>query len=100
MALGLTRPLTEMVPGIFPGVKGGRLERKADNLTVICEPVSQLLCASTACNRDNFTFLPEAVSLGVKRPGCEAGHSPPSNVEFKNVGYIPSLRHTSSRRDA
>jgi len=24
MALGLTQPLTERVPGIFPGVKGGQ----------------------------------------------------------------------------
>jgi hypothetical protein len=26
-----------------------------------------------------------AVSLGVKRPGCEADHSLPSNAEFKNA---------------
>jgi hypothetical protein len=29
--------------------------------------------------------VPGALSLGVKRPGREADHSPPSNAEFKNV---------------
>jgi hypothetical protein len=38
MALGLGQPLTEKVPGIFPRGKG-RPERKADNLTAICEPI-------------------------------------------------------------
>jgi hypothetical protein len=36
MALGLTQYLTER--GIFLGVKGGRVARKAENLTAICEP--------------------------------------------------------------
>jgi hypothetical protein len=42
------------VPGIFLGVKGGRLECKADNLTAVCEPT--ILWASTACYRCSFTF--------------------------------------------
>jgi hypothetical protein len=43
--------------------------------------------------RDKFTFLgptqppiklvPVALSLGVKRPGREADHSPPSSAEVK-----------------
>jgi hypothetical protein len=37
MALGLTQPLTEMSTRNLPGGKG-RLARKADNLTAICEP--------------------------------------------------------------
>jgi hypothetical protein len=37
MALGSTKPLTEMIPGIFLGGKG-RSARRADNLTTICEP--------------------------------------------------------------
>jgi hypothetical protein len=28
-------------------------------------------------------WVPEALSLGLKRPGCEADHSPPSTVEVK-----------------
>jgi hypothetical protein len=28
-------------------------------------------------------WVPGALSLGVKRPGCEADHSPPSNAEVK-----------------
>jgi hypothetical protein len=28
-------------------------------------------------------WVPGALSLGVKRPGCEADHSPPSNAEIK-----------------
>jgi hypothetical protein len=39
-----------------------------------------------------------ALSLGVKRPGLEANHSPASSFEVKNggaIGLIP-LPHTSS----
>jgi hypothetical protein len=60
MALGSTQPLTEMSARNLPRCKG-RLARKADNLTVICEP---LVGASTSHNsmglhRDSFTlFLP------------------------------------------
>jgi hypothetical protein len=39
MALRSTQPRTEMTPGIFLGVKGGRPVRKTDNLTAICEPI-------------------------------------------------------------
>jgi hypothetical protein len=38
MALGSTRPLTEMSTRNLPGVKG-RPARKADNLDVIYEPI-------------------------------------------------------------
>jgi hypothetical protein len=38
MALGSTQPLTEMSTRNLPGGKG-RSARKADNLTVICEPI-------------------------------------------------------------
>jgi hypothetical protein len=37
MALGSTQPLTEMSTGNLPSIEG-RPTRKADNLTVICEP--------------------------------------------------------------
>jgi hypothetical protein len=39
MALGSTQPLTEMSTRNLHGAKGRRLARKADNLTVICEPI-------------------------------------------------------------
>jgi hypothetical protein len=41
MALGSTQPLTEMSTRNFPGGGGGngRPVNKADNLTVICEPI-------------------------------------------------------------
>jgi hypothetical protein len=38
MALGSTQPLTEMSTRDLPGGKG-RLVRKADNLTAICERI-------------------------------------------------------------
>jgi hypothetical protein len=38
MALGSTQPLTEMKTRDLPGGKG-RLARKAENLTAICEPI-------------------------------------------------------------
>jgi hypothetical protein len=38
MALGSTQSLTEMSTRNLPG-DNGRLARKADNLTAICEPI-------------------------------------------------------------
>jgi hypothetical protein len=37
---------------------------------------------------------------GVKRPGREADHSPPSSAEVKNGGAMPPLPYTSSWRGA
>jgi hypothetical protein len=36
-------------------------------------------------------WVPGALSPGVKRPGREADHSPPSSAEVKNGGAIPPL---------
>jgi hypothetical protein len=33
----------------------------------------------------SYPAVPEALSLGVKQPGCEADHSPPSSAEVKDV---------------
>jgi hypothetical protein len=41
-----------------------------------------------------------AVSLGVKRSGHEADHSPPSRAEVRDVGAISLFPHMSSWRDA
>jgi hypothetical protein len=41
-----------------------------------------------------------ALSLGIKRSGREADHSPPSSAVFKNGGTIRPLLHTSSWRGA
>jgi hypothetical protein len=30
-------------------------------------------------------WMPGALSLGVKQPGCEADHSPPSSAKVKNA---------------
>jgi hypothetical protein len=64
MALGSTLPLTEMsTRNILEGK--GRLARKVDSLTAICEPIVwklweprhlTTLWASTACYRGSFTF--------------------------------------------
>jgi hypothetical protein len=43
-----------------------------------------------------ITWVPGALSLGVKRPGPEADHSPPSGSEVKNGGAMHPLPHTSS----
>jgi hypothetical protein len=45
-------------------------------------------------------WVPEALSPGVKRPGCEADHSPPSSAEVKNGVTIIPLPQTSSWRSA
>jgi hypothetical protein len=44
-------------------------------------------------------WVPAPLSPGVKRPGREADHSPPSS-DVKNGGALPPLLHTSSRRSA
>jgi len=42
-----------------------------------------------------------ALSLEIKRPECEAGHSPPSSAEVKKMrGVIPPLPNTPSLRGA
>jgi hypothetical protein len=65
LALGSTRPLTEMSTRNLPGSKG-RPARKADNLPAICEPIIYILWgtqrlstlwASMAWYRDSFTFF-------------------------------------------
>jgi hypothetical protein len=65
VALGSTQPLTEMSIRNLPEVNG-RPVRKADNLTVISEPIVLkireprcliTLRASTACYKDSFTVL-------------------------------------------
>jgi hypothetical protein len=62
MALGLTQPLTEWVPGIFLGGKV-RAAHKADNFTAIGEPIVYkiwdpqhltTLLASMVCYKDSF----------------------------------------------
>jgi hypothetical protein len=42
----------------------------------------------------SLQWVPGALSLGVKRPGCEADHSHPSNAEVREWSYIstPPIR--------
>jgi hypothetical protein len=50
MTLGSTQPLTEMSTRNIPGAEG-RPARKADNFTVICEPIAyKNVGASTSHN--------------------------------------------------
>jgi hypothetical protein len=39
---------------------------------------------------------PGAVSLVVKRPGCDADHTPPPSAEIKKDGAVTTLPHMSS----
>jgi hypothetical protein len=41
-------------------------------------------------------WVPGALSPGIKRPGREADHSPPSSAEVKNVWRYTSTPNTSS----
>jgi hypothetical protein len=70
-ALGSTQPLTEMSTRLLPRNKVWPV-RKADSVTAIYELIFQklweprrliILCASTACYRDSFTFLLVVVIL-------------------------------------
>jgi hypothetical protein len=45
-------------------------------------------------------WVPGVLSLGVKRLGREADHSPPSSAEVKNCGAVPPLPHISSWNSA
>jgi hypothetical protein len=45
-------------------------------------------------------WAPGDLSRGVKRPGREADHSPPSSAEVKSGGAIPRLSHMSLWRGA
>jgi len=39
-------------------------------------------------------YVPGALSLGVKRPGCETDHQPPSSVKVKNAwSYISTPQY-------
>jgi hypothetical protein len=44
--------------------------------------------------------VPGALSLGIKRLGREADHSPASSAEFNNGGVTSLLAHASSWRGA
>jgi hypothetical protein len=48
------------------------------------------------CSQPPIQSVPGAISPGVRRKGREADHSPPTSVEVKNGGTIPSLPHSSS----
>jgi hypothetical protein len=65
MALGSTQPLTEMSTRNLLGGTG-RLARKSNNLTAVCEPIVYkmwepgrltTLKTSTACYKDSFIFF-------------------------------------------
>jgi hypothetical protein len=60
---------------------------------------SHLHCVQTGSSR-LVQWEPGAPSPGLKRPGREADHSTPFNVEVKNARAIPPLPHTSSWRGA
>jgi hypothetical protein len=71
MALGLTKPLTEMSTRNIPEVKG-RPTRNTDKLSTFCEPIVEkiweprhltTLWASTACYGVSFTLWRRSVLL-------------------------------------
>jgi hypothetical protein len=64
MALGSTQPLTEIVSGIFLGVKGWPA-RKADNLTAICEQTVYRKCESLDVSQ---TYGPSRPVTGIVLP--------------------------------
>jgi hypothetical protein len=47
-------------------------------------------------NQSLIQWVLGAVSSGIKRPGRESDHSPPSSEEVNNGGAVSPLPHTSS----
>jgi hypothetical protein len=43
--------------------------------------------------QSSIQWVPGAISPGVKQPGNEADHSPPSISEVKSGGAVPPLLH-------
>jgi hypothetical protein len=56
----------------------------------------QIFLYSAASRPAFIQWVPRALSEGVKWPGREADHSPPSSDEVKNDGSITPPPHTSS----
>jgi hypothetical protein len=56
-------------------------------------PVSRSVLGAT---HPPIQWVHWAISPGVKRPGREADHSPPSSAKVKKGGAIHPLPHTSS----
>jgi hypothetical protein len=54
----------------------------------IAHLITLYVANSTILNYVSLQFI-----KGVKRPGPEAGHSPPSSAEVKNAGAIPPPIH-------
>jgi len=50
----------------------------------------------SVAHTSSYSLCTWGISLGIKRPGLEADHSPPSNVEVKNVWSYTSTPYTSS----
>jgi hypothetical protein len=97
MALGSTQPLTDMSTRNLPGGKG-RLARKTDNLTAICEPILQkmweprrltTLWASTASYRDSFTFFFLYITFGADKMSQAKGYNLYIRC-YLQITWIPS----------
>jgi hypothetical protein len=94
----------------MPSWRGARLEKHRDNFTFTftyglddqgfeSQQGLGIFLLTTACRpvlrptQPPIRWVPGALSLGVKRPRCEADHSPPSSAEVKNAwSYTPSWR--------
>jgi hypothetical protein len=53
--------------------------------------LTYILCEPASSPMGTGAFFP-----GVKQPGHEADHSPPSSAEVKNDGAVPQLCHMFS----
>jgi hypothetical protein len=51
-------------------------------------------------NQPPIQWVPEEISQGVKRPGCEAEHLPPISADVKKTWSIHTLPYTASWRTA
>jgi hypothetical protein len=54
-------------------------------LLSIKTPVMIILVASSGTTQPPIEWVPDSLSPGIKRPGSEADHSPPTGAEVKKI---------------
>jgi hypothetical protein len=74
------------------GLRAGRTGNDSRQRQEIC-PFSAAFIQALGPIQPRILWVSTALSPGLKRPGREADHSPPSSIEVKNDGAIPHFTY-------